>query len=287
MKKICYILLSLLLFAGCKPTYNKDEVPSYIRVDKVHVNTDYANYGDSSQNISDIWVSVNGQFIGGFELPATIPVLNDGDQFATFQAGVKEDGIASTRAIYPFYNLIPVNIKLQRGKTLLYRPSFTYNKNAKIIHEGFDGLQSTWQLKAFTGDNSIVSRSNKAEPLSGNNSCLLAQLTTSANSFVYAGPSVGFTLGKQVWAEISFNSEVILNVGLFVSTPSTTGSHSRDILELNTTNGVWKKVYVNFTSVVQEETPGSKFTFYITASKADGTQIDNIYLDNIKILYFE
>lgn len=98
--------LCALLFATAFVSCNKfggQEVPSYIHIDSITVNCDYAVYGASTSKITDAWVYVDDQIVGCFELPATFPVLERGKQKVTIFGGISVNGIGASRAPYPFY----------------------------------------------------------------------------------------------------------------------------------------------------------------------------------------
>src|SRR5437867_4161603 len=102
---LCFMFY-VLYFSGCKPSYKDEEIPSYIRVDKVYLRTDYTNEGDSFHNITDVWLDESGQVLGAYQIPVSIPVLDAGKKQVAFNAGVKENGTAATRNIYPFYAFV-------------------------------------------------------------------------------------------------------------------------------------------------------------------------------------
>src|SRR5688500_13907587 len=116
MRITTFLFISaLLLISGCKKTVNPEEIPSYLYIDKINLQT-LAGEGTSKQDITDAWVYVQGQAIGVFELPARIPVLAEGNPEVWVYAGIKKDGISSTRVKYPFFKpFITSSVNLVRG----------------------------------------------------------------------------------------------------------------------------------------------------------------------------
>ncbi|HEY0262319.1 MAG TPA: hypothetical protein VGB95_04790, partial [Chitinophagales bacterium] len=90
-----------VLLDGCSMPNNG--IPVYIQIDSMSVQTNQSTQGSASSKITDAWLYVNGEQIGVFELPAKIPVLKSGDLRVSISAGIKDNGIANTRAAYPFY----------------------------------------------------------------------------------------------------------------------------------------------------------------------------------------
>ena len=110
---LCKILTTcfILMNTQCNESLTA-EIPSYIEI----VNFDYYGNLDSydgyntypneyqSTNITDAWVTMDGQALGVFELPCTIPILSDGLHTFTIYPGIKVNGIAGNRIKYPFYS---------------------------------------------------------------------------------------------------------------------------------------------------------------------------------------
>ena len=70
-----YILFLFSFLFSCDKNTDIQEIPSYINVSKVNLLTSSVQ-GSNTHKITDIWVYVNDQFRGTFEIPATIPLLH-------------------------------------------------------------------------------------------------------------------------------------------------------------------------------------------------------------------
>ena len=106
------------------------EIPSFLEIESF----DYrGNFPESipysneykSVNISDAWVSMNGQFIGCFEIPCKIPILSDGANTFYISPGIKSSGQSANRIIYPYYEKDTIEIDLQILKTFEYQIPFS------------------------------------------------------------------------------------------------------------------------------------------------------------------
>ncbi len=292
MKPLILLLLSLALLQACKPTQDLSGVPSYVHIDKATVTPD-ANFIDTSSRITDIWLGVNETELGAYPLPCTVPVLDAGPATVTMLAGVKQNGIAATRVPYPFYTLNAVEAiqkdTIERGKTTKLKATFSYNKNTlSWINESFRAGNATFI--GLTGNNTsfIEYTTDSTSPGIGK-SCMHAALTNPDRNIYYGTTRVplrGFNPNQPVWMEISFKTDVALTVGMFIIDAQSGQSTSNDMVTLPPTNGVWKKVYIDFTTLVANTTPNSLFSMYINAGMNAGDQTDNIYITNLKILYF-
>ena len=119
MKHFFLLLLILsLLFYSCEKVPVNNGVPSYISIPSFEVSTE-SNQGSSSHLITDAWVYFDNDLQGVYPLPASFPVLLEGNQNINIKAGIKNNGIAATRANYPFYDYFNAEITLTKDSTLL------------------------------------------------------------------------------------------------------------------------------------------------------------------------
>ena len=72
-----------------------------------------------TDNITDAWVYLNDNLQGVYELPANFPVLAKGNQTLRVKAGIKLNGISSTRSPYPFYESFIDTIDLKLNETII------------------------------------------------------------------------------------------------------------------------------------------------------------------------
>ena len=99
MKKILYLLIAITFFSCEKEEINTEGIPSYIQINEIVLEDESV-----TSNITDAWVYIDEQLQGVYELPANFPVLAEGKHKLRIKAGIKDNGIASTRVIYPLYS---------------------------------------------------------------------------------------------------------------------------------------------------------------------------------------
>ncbi len=63
--------------ASCWPDGVEEPLPAYIYIPAFELRTTQGE-GSASSAITDVWLTVNGEFLGAYELPARIPVLQTG-----------------------------------------------------------------------------------------------------------------------------------------------------------------------------------------------------------------
>jgi len=103
--KTIFLLFIPVFFSACNILNPAEGVPTILEIDSINLNiTNSALQGTSDSKITDATVYVGSHLIGIFELPASIPVLEEGNQRVIVQASIMKSGISSTIEYYPFYN---------------------------------------------------------------------------------------------------------------------------------------------------------------------------------------
>ena len=133
-KRIFLVILVISIFSCSK---ENDSVPAYVEINTVNLLTD-PNFGESTENISDIWFYVDDILQGVYEIPVQFPILEQGTKNIRIRAGVKANGISSTRIQYPFYSSYIDTIELNEDESINISPEFTYNNAYQAIIEDFE-----------------------------------------------------------------------------------------------------------------------------------------------------
>ena len=281
------------MMVGCDKFEGPQEVPAYIRIDSLAFSTDYSSEGTANHKMVDAWVYVNDQLIGGFELPAEFPVLQQGLCKLEIRAGIKLNGIADTRA--PYSCVAPYldeSILLRPDSVTRIFPIFNYYDNAEFVwREDFeDG--SLALRKGNNSDTMMVrtSPANSPEALLDENSQYsgIAYLDDERRVLELEsdnGEGEGFVIdrGDFVFLELNFKTTVPLLVGMYIRRTSIGGVEDRPYIVLNTSEE-WNKIYINFTPVVNEVPDAINFKVYFLATKTSGEQDHQIMFDNIKLI---
>jgi hypothetical protein len=96
--------------------------------------------------------------------------------------------------------------------------------------------------------------------------------------------------GIPIYLEVDYKCNDIFDIGLSVISASETKRYS--VYSANSTNGLWKKVYVDMSTEISSEiaTKGTNTIFQILVRiKKSGTPLTdntNLFLDNIKLIHF-
>ncbi|MFN0035561.1 MAG: hypothetical protein ACKVUS_10865, partial [Saprospiraceae bacterium] len=243
MKKQIFNLLFLaaLIAPGCdKP----EQIPAYLRLEPFVVNE---NGGAAWQNITDGWLYVNGEFLGAYTLPATIPVLAEGQSEVILFPGVKENGIANTPNIYPFMTRYEVTANLTPPGITTIQPSTAYDPTATIVWENtgdFDGANTlqfanldidTATTYVLTEDGAFAGKSLQMEVDSAHPLIAIASERTSL-------PATG---AQEVWLEMHYVNNIPFTLNLLGSTGGS--SEIAQAVYLFNETEEWNKIYINLT----------------------------------------
>lgn len=255
-------------------------------------------------NVKDVWVfQGNNKILGGYELDSQlyIPVQNLEEKQFTFQGGVWEDGLSALHRIYPFWKPYTTTLKLDRTNPKDPEPvalKFEYISTAKeaiyagsgtIDGENFDRISLAFDT--LTGSTAVLVRQNY-EVFEGNYSGHIA--LNSTNNYIEIishknEEGMSIPVPSVCWLEITYKSDV--NIDITVLAKSTS---SPDYV-INSKGGLvprsqWTTAYINMdyllgNGIITGQTYRYKLNLRAKFNENLGKPVQNIYLDNIRILW--
>lgn len=285
---IAFLLPLIFSFTGCDLINPAETVPSYVLVEQVTVQTQ-PGQGSSSHKITDLWVSINGNFHGIYPLPAQIPFLETGTLKMEFQAGIKINGINATPGIYPSYDVFEQQIPSNPGETLQLTPVFTYKSSTNFIFiENFEGSNHLFrnQIKGTSANAMVIS---SQEPFEGQGSGLIV-LSKNAPE-VEIGVLKSFSglsnINQKAFLELNYRSDIPVQFGIVTLTVGQTNGPSffdPGFREKNT----WNKIYFDLSPLLISNASFGSFQVALRAKYPDDGSITlpeaRIYLDNVKFM---
>jgi len=270
MKKIIYLLIVLVL-ASCQKE-DTGGIPTHLKIDNITLDE-----GNTTSNITDAWVYVNDQLQGVYELPAKFPVLEEEIQTVRIKAGIKVNGIASSRIAYPFYISYFEDITFTPNETKTITPIVSYLDSIDFFLEDFEGsginieisaISDTTLLKLVDGDNNYG-----AGILS--DSLFIFEISTDELKDL---PQAG----APVFLELDYKSNTQFLVGVYVNYPQSV--IQKDLLWINPKQE-WNKIYVNLTTTISEGINASSFKVFIGMRRDFELEKNELYFDNLKVVY--
>lgn len=292
-------LVCLFAFSSCETGDLEAEAPSYLAIDEVTVAED-ASKGSNSQNITDVWVTMDNQFLGTYELPCRFPILDSGEHEFKIVPGIKLNGISGTRTQYFFYEncellldgeiLEDNKVVLKTEETVYLSATTAYKELSKVpLNEDFESAGSFFQ--------SIEKKDETIPLLSGeirktNDSYLVFEgsssgiITLQADTNYIELESINSILiaNKLGWSilEMDYKTDIPFTVGVFIN--NDLESVRLPSLTINPKDE-WNKIYVHLTPQIGAPTQVSSYKIYLVAYKDDETEDATILLDNIKLIH--
>ena len=292
------VIVAFSFFCSCSKENFKSEIPSYLKINAIDLETDSFD-GSDSQKITDAWVTMDGIFLGAFEIPCTIPILAEGEHEFAISAGIKANGISATRIRYPFYsicNLFYNNATEQilEGKVNLYRDSTvtvsattTYTDNTNFLFiESFEDPGII--VEPSTESDTTLQKTNIDSLVFEGYGSGLVELD-SVNDFFELINSEFVTLNSiynDNMLELNYRSDHSFKVGIAVKSTETGEINRFEALHIDSSS-VWNKIYVHMTNQVNLGTTSDEFGVFIGMKKRANVETATFYFDNIKWLHKE
>lgn len=286
MKQILLFSSVFFLFSACVKNNPK---PVLLTISnwtlEVNPTIGVQDAGALTQNFTDAWVFVNNKLIGVFEVPCTIPVLASGSSNILIYPTIRNNGISATKIQYPFCEPYALEMELVAGEKYTLQPKTHYKDLCKFIIEDFEDPS----LSIETDPTSTGYLSRESDPeieLSG------------YYGHIYLSPTdsiwIGYTTdqmnlpkaGKDVYLEIDYRNNTNLLTGVLAI--SSTDVAQNPNVSLNAQNDplTWKKIYIELKEIVSFSTSAEYFEQYFRAVLDPEKTNGDIYIDNIKVVYF-
>jgi hypothetical protein len=255
-------------------------------VDTITFSTVFVDQGTSLQKISDVWVYADDQTIGAFEMPASVPILKEGPGILRLEAGIKMNGIASTRVPNPFFkpiivedfNYVPDSLVIANNLSTKYWETTVF-----VWMEDFEGIAISIDSTAKSTTNMVLTESGTSETFEGNHSGKIVLDT--ANNYYEGASYEAFDLptdGSPVFLEMHYKCNNILVVGIFAQNASQI--IQEPVIYINPKDK-WNKIYINLTNKVKNYSNALDFKIFFGAIYDTPDEQAIILIDNIKLMY--
>ncbi len=276
-----------LCFTSCNVINPDESIPSYLRIEKIEYIDSVTNLPakDIVHKFSDAWVFIDDQFVGVYPLPANFPVFYEGEHKVSVSPGILKNGISSTRLAYPFFTQYNSQVKFSKETETVVIPKTTYIPSTKYkfvedyenTSSGFDTVNSLSDVK--------LDRTNISDQVfQGTFSGMVTLIDTLDRFFMQT--TAEYTFAKKLfptYLEINYNSEVDLQIGMYANNSGAVNIIPK--IGLRSTNGTWRKVYIDLSPEITEFDPSTKFRIFIKADKPSDIAKAVFYLDNIKLVF--
>ena len=288
MKRYLLLVGCICSLFACDIINPEESTPAILIVDSLQL-LSQPGQGSNSANFTDLWVSIDGQFLGSFPLPARVPILETGSRILKFEAGIRDNGIAATPEIYPFYEILEQPMELTAGETqsisltIQYLPGALFpmiedfEQGSRWFTETVIGTElQTTDLDVFEGQQ--AGRINLTESVS------IVEVATNRRFSNLQARS------PFVYLELNYKAEVPAVFGI-IGYETLGGINGTTIFEPGFfPTASWKKIYFNLSGVLA----ANNFAEYqlvmrafIPIEEGELTQKSaSVWLDNIKLVHF-
>jgi len=268
----------LFAFSSCEIINPEEEIPSYIHIDSIHLNTsDKPPY-----NITDAWVYVNDDLKGVYELPATFPILAGGPNNVQIKPGIEMNGIALTRIPYPFFTAYITSEDLIRDSVITINPETNPTGNV-VWEEDFENVGIT--LQATSQSDTAAQRTDDPSIIFQGDGCGAFILYQNQNTFE-AISSNTFAIpynSSAIFLEIDYKCNNQFSVGIFANSVSQSIQVAPSLV-INP-KAQWNKIYINLTQEINAQINALNYNIYFGILKDSGVDVAEVYVDNIKLIY--
>ncbi|MFK8044343.1 MAG: hypothetical protein AB8B72_02520 [Crocinitomicaceae bacterium] len=288
MKTLYLSLISFLFLASCQ----EDLTPAWLEIKTVNFTTNEPVEGPNSHDIVDAWVYIDNKEMGVWEIPFRMPVLQEGEHTLTVIPGIKISGQSSIRVTNNFYEAYTTTINLSKKETTTIVPTFGYKPTVNVIaKEDFedtgvilnpDNTTDTTKFKIISKLDfpDIVKYGNNCGRLQVNESDTVARVITDLDLPIIQG---------KMYLEIDYLATNSFFIGILEETSSVNqidqgpyaGAYRTDADEFE-----WKKIYFPLSDRTNLNAFANSFEFYIYVPLDTGNQAGEVYIDNVKIVYF-
>lgn len=267
---------------------DEELTPSYVKIDNIQILTN-TNQGSASSNITDAWFFVNGADRGAYPLPSNIPYLGEGLHTIKVAPGIMLNGVSSTRVPYPLIEPQELDVELFRDSSVSLNIECRYYNTTRFamiedfedINVGFEETPTNtaiWRSTSVSSDpdNYVFEGSHSGGGILDEDKNRLQIIT---KQFFTELPKSG----TPVFIELDFNTNTTTTLGVVGYTGGI--GNSNDLIYLNPTDGIWKKIYINLTTTLSYDVSVDEYRFVLSANHSNGSEQSVVLIDNFKILY--
>ena len=242
--------------------------------------------GSNSTAISELWFYTDGDVLGVVDTPVTLPLLKTGPQRISVFAGIKNNGMGTSRIRYPFYGVYDTTLNIVPGNTYTLRPAFTYLPSAII--DASRNFEAGNSFVAGSANDGTIELLNEPALASSGVRCVRMKLPEGASQLSYIDESnITLTSGEVAFMEMDYSSNNTFIVGMYVIS----GGNSTKIPVLYLTptqnagaeNPGCNKIYIDLGMIASQNVSADYYRLYIECASQESDQ-PVIYIDDIKIV---
>jgi len=295
LKRVLPLIMVVFLVISCSKDKFKAQTPSYLHLESIDVETESFE-GSSSHKITDAWVTMDGNFLGAFEVPCIVPILAEGEHEFRISAGIKANGISATRITYPFYDVCDLFLKSNNTYQLSDANYITLIKDSSVVVNATTKYTENTNflfIEDFEDAGAVLEMSEQSDTI---------LTSTNIDSLVFEGYGSGevhldsvndffelisseFTPISSIYnatmLELNYRCDHSFKLGVAVKSADTGVIDRFESIQISPSSD-WNKIYVHMTNQVNLGNSDDEFGVFIGSVKSNSVETASFYFDNIK-----
>ena len=294
LKKVVPFVIIIILSACSKDKF-KAQTPSYLHIESIDLETESFE-GSSSHKITDAWLTMDGNFLGAFEVPCIVPILAEGEHEFRISSGIKANGISATRITYPFYDICDLHLKLNNTYQLSDANYITLIKDSSVVVKATTKYTENTDflfIEDFEDAGAVLEMSEQSDTILS---------TTNIDSLVFEGYGSGevhldsvndffelissefkpfSSIYNATMLELNYRCDHSFKLGVAVKSADTGVIDRFESIQISPSPD-WNKIYVHMTNQVNLGNSDDEFGVFIGSVKSSSVEKASFYFDNIK-----
>ena len=273
-----FTLLILSCLFSCEVFNIDEDIPSMIAIESIEVEGNY------TAKITDAWVYVDNEFQGVYPLPANFPVLKTGNQNIIIEAGIKKNGITSSRENYPYYTSFEVSADLIENQNTTLNPKISYKMNSFPFQENFEGVGTSLTVISDSSNHALEKIYDSSNDNFGNYYAKSVISGEYGELFECNTEDFDLPKNKVVYLEMDYKCNSSIVVGIYANGSSAIDKNT--IMYLNQKDD-WNKIYISLTEIISNFNDALDYKLFFAIPRDTSLVANEMYLDNIRLVYEE
>lgn len=284
------VLLLAAWMGGCAAPPDS-EIPGYLRLEPPLVETRSADgrVVVSEGFARDVWLFQGGQYIGTFQPPVTVPLLNRDRTRYLARLGVWNTGDPQQRIIYPFWQFDTLDFAFRAEEETSWRPRARYFDDSTLAfpyREDFEGATIGLVYGEGIGTDTAFLLRETGSAFEGRQFGRV-RFGERQRVFFMLSPRSFRLPRRMVWAEVSYRGNRKFGLGLLAQygreealIPAPPGF----VPALPPDPDGWQRIYFDLTPIVTNTTEEATYRLYLN-SIAEGSSFE-LDFDHLRIVHF-
>ena len=277
MKFIPFLTTVLFLYS-CEVINTEEDNPSIITIESIEVD------GNHTSKITDAWVYVDNEFQGVYPLPTSFPVFKTGQQEIIIEAGIKKNGISSSRENYHYFTSFEVKTELFEKQNTSFSPKVSYSLSSFPYIENFEGVGTSLSVVSDSSNHTIEKIYNSSNNNYGNYYAKSVISGEYGELFECNTPNFDLPKDQVVYLEMDYKCNVPIIVGIYANGSSEIDKNT--IIYLSEKQE-WNKIYISLTEIIYNYNDANDYKLFFAIPRDTTVAQNEMYLDNIRLLYEE